>query len=287
MFEITTAPGEVNAWSELRLPFEPKGGMLQFRQQLVAAIKAMPPTCKGQLVATYTAADRNALIDTENVLFYNVGLGCFSAHTRRGLAFERVFAAPPGQPATTSWTARHHHRYRTTPVPADFEHWRPVCLVAQWHDVPLATGALAHPETVWAALSRVETPERPDVPVKYYALRIRIEGVQLALATIVKPLIDGMVSSLHSFAGEFPDLVVERLSRATTMDSGDVRRRLRDKRRAVLGLRRQLIRLTTNRIAWNPRDDDCVACVVEVVAAAQPRMTGTVHSVVPRDPPPG
>ena len=108
--------------------------------------------------------------------------------------------------------------------------------------------------------------------------------------TIVKPLIDGMVSSLHSFAGEIPDLVVERLSRATTMDSGDVRRRLRDKHRAVLGLRRQLIRLTTNRIAWNPRDDDCVACVVEVVevvAAAQPRMTGTVHSVVPRDPPSG
>jgi hypothetical protein len=71
------------------------------------------------------------------------------------------------------------------------------------------------------------------------------------------------------------------------MDSGDVRRRLRDERRAVLGLRRQLIRLTTNRIAWNPRDDDCVACVIEVAAAAQPRMTGTVHSVVPRDPPPG
>lgn len=33
MFEITTAPGEVNAWSEVRLPFEPKGEMLQFRQQ--------------------------------------------------------------------------------------------------------------------------------------------------------------------------------------------------------------------------------------------------------------
>jgi hypothetical protein len=286
VFEVTTAPGEVNAWSQVRLPFEPKGEMLQFRQQLVAAITAMPPTGDGQLVATYTAADPNALIDTENVLFYNVGLGCFSAHTRRSLAFERVFAAPPDHPATTSWTAGHHHRYRTAPAPADFEHWRPVHLVAHWHDVALATGALAHPETVWVALSRVATPERPDAPVKYYALRIRIEGVQVALATIVKPLVDGVVSSLHSFAGEIPDLVVERLSHATTMDIRDVRRRLKDERRAVLGPRRQLIRLTTNRIAWNPRDEDCVACVVEVADAARPRMTGTVYSVVPRDPSP-
>lgn len=283
MFEIITAPGEVNAWSEVRLPFEPKGEMFQFRQQLGAAIKAMPPTCDGQLVATYTAADPSALIDTENVLFYNVGLGCFSAHSRRGLAFERVFAAPPDQPVATSWTARHHHRYRATPAPTDFEHWRSVHLVAQWRDVPLATGALTHPETVWAALSQVETPERPEAPVKYYALRIRIEGVQVALATIVKPLVDWVVSSLHSFAGELPDLVVERLSRAKTMDRGDVRRRLREERRAMLGPRRQLIRLTTNRIAWNPRDDDCVACVTEVASGAQPRMTGTVHSVVPRD----
>jgi hypothetical protein len=52
VFEITTVPGEVNAWSEIRLPFEPKGEMVRFRQQLVAAIKAMPPACDGQLVAT-------------------------------------------------------------------------------------------------------------------------------------------------------------------------------------------------------------------------------------------
>ena len=51
----------------------------------------------------------------------------------------------------------------------------------------------------------------------------------------------------------------------------------------MLGLRRQLIRLTTNRIAWNPRDQDCVACIVEDTNVGQPRMTGTVYSVIPRD----
>jgi hypothetical protein len=88
--------------------------------------------------------------------------------------------------------------------------------------------------------------------------------VQVALVNVVKPLIDGVVSSLHCFAGEIPDLVVERLSKGTTTDPGDVRRRLTDQRRAVLGARPNLIRLTKKGIAFNPQDEDCVACVIEV-----------------------
>jgi hypothetical protein len=120
--------------------------------------------------------------------------------------------------------------------------------------------------------------------VRYYAIRIRLEGVEVAVANVVKPLIDGVVSSLHCFAGEIPDLVVERLTKATTTDPTDVRRRLTDQRRAVLGARPNLIRLTKNGIAFNPRDEDCVACVIEVAGSKQPRMTGTVFSIEPQGP---
>jgi hypothetical protein len=284
VFEITSGPGEVNAWSEVRLPFRPKGEMLEFRQRLDAAIRAMPPAGAGHLAATYTAADASTLIDTENILFYNVGLGCFAAHTRRTLAFERVFAAPPDPPAAASWTPRHHHRYRVTPPPAEFEHWRPVQIAARWADVPLGPGALAHPERVWAALAHIDTVAEPDGPMRYYAIRIRLEGVQVAVANVVKPLIDGVVSSLQCFDGEIPDLVVERLSKGTATDPGDVRRRLTDQRRAVLGARPNLIRPTKNGIAFNPQDEDCVACVIEVADGNQPRMTGTVFGVKPREP---
>jgi hypothetical protein len=284
VFQITSGPGEVNAWSQVRLPFQPKGEMLEFRQRLDAAIRAMPPAGAGHLVATYTAADPDTLVDTENVLFYNVGLGCFAAHTRGGLAFERVFAAPPERPAPASWTPRHHHCYRATPLLAGFERWRPVRVVAQWGDVPLGPGALAYREMVWAALAHVDTLAELDGPVGYYAIRIRLEGVKVAVANVVKPLIDGVVSSLHCFAGEIPDLVIERLSSSTTTDPGDVRRRLTDRRRAALGARPNLIRLTKNDIAFNPRDEDCVACVIEVAGGNQPRMTGTVFSVEPQEP---
>lgn len=282
MFEITIDSGEVNAWSEVRLPFEPKGEMLKFRQRLAAAIKAMPPEGGGQLAATYTAADTHALIDTENVLFYNVGLGCFAAHTQRSLAFERVFATAPDPPGPDRWTPHHHHRYRVTPL-ADFEHWRPGRVTAQW-DVPVSPQTLAHREMVWAAaLAHVDTPTQMDGLLDYYAIRIRLNGVQVTLANIVKPLIDGLVSSLHSFAGKIPDLAVERLSRATAMDPSDVRHRLTDQHQSVLGPRENLIWLTKNGIAFNPRDEDCVACLIEVAEGGQPRMTGTVLRVEPRE----
>lgn len=282
MFEIRSGDGEVNAWSEVRLPFEPKGEMLKFRKQLAAAIKAMPQAGADHLAATYTAMDARALVDTENVLFYNVGLGCFAAHAWRGLAFERVFAAPSNPSSSATWTPHHHHRYRATPYLGEFGHWRPVQIAAQWGDVPVSPRILGHREMVWAALAHVDTSARMDDPPRYYAIRIRLEGVQVALASIVKPLIDGLVSSLHSFADEVPDLAVERLSETTTTDPRDVRSRLTDQRRAVLGARANLIRLTKNGIAFNPRDEDCVACVIEVVDSMQPHMAGTVFSVESR-----
>lgn len=110
--------------------------------------------------------------------------------------------------------------------------------------------------------------------MRAYAIRVRLEGVRITLANVVKPLIDGVVTSLHAFAGEIPELAVERLSGSTKTDPGDVRRRLTDQRRAVLGARPNLIRLTKDDIAFNPRDEDCVACVVEVADGRQPRMTG-------------
>lgn len=155
---------------------------------------------------------------------------------------------------------------------------------AQWGDVALGSGTLAQREMVWAALAHIDTPAGLASPVRYYAIRIRLGGVRIALANVVKPLIDGVVTSLHAFTGAIPDLVVERLSSSTTTDPSDVRRRLTDQRRAVLGGRPNLIRLTTNDIAFNPRDEDCVACVVEITDSNQPRMTGTVFSVEPKEP---
>ena len=145
--------------------------MLEFRQRLDIAIRAMPPGADGQFVAAYTAADPHALINTENVLPYNAGLRCFAKHTRKGLAFERVFGTPPNPPAPGSWTPRHYHRYRAMPLPAEFEHWRPVRIAAQFGDVPLGPGVLARREMVWAALAHVDTLPQLDGPVRHRAIR--------------------------------------------------------------------------------------------------------------------
>jgi hypothetical protein len=200
------------------------------------------------------------------------------------LGFERIFHAPAQPPTATAWTARHHHRYRLAPAPTGFESWRAVRVAAEWLDVPLSAQALRHPETVWAALSHLDVAEPVESPLRYYALRIRLEGMQLALVNIVKPLIDGVVSALHVFPGQIPD-PVQRLAQATQLEPNEVRRRLADDRHAVLGARPQLIRSTAKGIAWNPRDEDCVACLLELTGGDQARMTGAVYAVVSRDSP--
>jgi hypothetical protein len=134
-------------------------------------------------------------------------------------------------------------------------------------------------------LSHIDVTEPVQSPLKYYALRIRLEGMQLALVNIMKPLIDGIVSALHAFSEQIPDLVVQRLAQATRLEPNDVRRRLANNHQAVLGARPKLIRSTTKGIAWNPRDEDCVACLLELTGGDQARMTGAVYAVVPRDSP--
>lgn len=167
-------------------------------------------------------------------------------------------------------------------APAEFEHWRPVQTAAQWCDVAVSPGTLAHPETVWAALAYSDMAAQIGDPLHYYAIRIRLAGMQVAPASIMKPLIDGLASSLHSFADKIPELAIERLSTANE-DRPDGRPPwLTDQRRAVLGPRQNLIRLTKKGIAFNPRDEDCVACIIEVADSNQPHLAGTVFNVEPR-----
>jgi hypothetical protein len=72
-----------------------------------------------------------------------------------------------------------------TPPPAKFEHRRPVQIAAQWGGVPLGPGARARREMVWAALAHVDTLAEQDGPVRCYAIRIRLEGVEVAIANVV------------------------------------------------------------------------------------------------------
>lgn len=90
-------PGVVEAWSERRLPFEPRGDSLRFRTALRVALTGLVATRASGLRAEFASTSRD-LVDAENVLFYNVGASAFAR--RSGFRVVRAMGRCPG---TTDW----------------------------------------------------------------------------------------------------------------------------------------------------------------------------------------
>jgi hypothetical protein len=83
----------VEAWTTHRLPFEPRGWLVAFRDELRAALAVLQAGAGEIVHAVYTSPD-TARCDTENVLFYNVGSGALAGAARHGLRFERATTYP-------------------------------------------------------------------------------------------------------------------------------------------------------------------------------------------------
>jgi hypothetical protein len=83
-FAVIGDESGVDAWSTARLPSEPKGWLLELRNELRRSLRAMRATTSNVLYGEY-AAPEPAFVDLENVLLYNVGSGCYSHLTTKGL----------------------------------------------------------------------------------------------------------------------------------------------------------------------------------------------------------
>ncbi len=115
-FELHSSPGAVQFWSDVRLPFEPKGDAKQARAELRNALSALAPT--GELSAEYASIDRG-LCDVENVLLYNVGMAHFSGLGSSRIRLARSFSAPlripwRESPTPVSWSSRSTSFFRRT-----------------------------------------------------------------------------------------------------------------------------------------------------------------------------
>ena len=91
----------VEAWATERLPFEPKGWMLELR----SALRQMR-SHNGALLAAVYSSQVDAFCDVENVVIYNVGAGNFAATASAGLRLERGYFCPPA-PVELSSEAEH------------------------------------------------------------------------------------------------------------------------------------------------------------------------------------
>lgn len=240
LYDVASGDQRVEAWSSTRLPFEPKGWLRDYRNDLQTALRSMKATSTSVLYAAYATPD-DGFADLENVLLYNVGSGCYAHLARRGIICRR----------TRSTDGLHHVQYISTEPTGVTVPTGQVLATAQLADMPSGST----PAHWWASFRNnleplVRTPYEGE-----FAIKAEVGSAwQRDLPPSVKALLDGLIAALHVHDGSGYDHVVAALS--DIGDGGRLWALLNDPEIAIFGPRR-LVRPHGPRIAWNPADERC------------------------------
>jgi len=200
--------------------------------------------------------------------FYNVGTSYFAPLARRGVRFERAFSYPsPPQPLGTQNIA--YHRYTTASLDEEFAYWKSSQLLARWTNIEIPRlSASSKPASIWHRMvaSPMEIVARPEVPPPRFGLTVTIAAPAsvgtVNTVDVLKPLIDGLVSSFQAHDGE-PDEVSRRIATELGIDRQTVASLLCQRDRALLGAR-QLVVLRAQGVTWQPNDHLLLAAEVRV-----------------------
>jgi hypothetical protein len=242
-FAVHGSETHVEAWSAVRLPFEPKGWLSEYRRDLRTALRSMRASQAGVLYAEY-ATPNQSFADLENVLLYNLGSGCFSHLAREGLSCRRV----------ASRDDLHYVRY-TSIEPEDA--CRPGGqLLASVRLIDLPPGST--PAHWWSAF-REQLKVHGEIGTLYggelgITAELGSSWSRRDIAPSVKTLLDGLISALHVHDWSNREHLVAALD-----EIGHGERLwdlLNDPAMAFLGPRR-LVRPHGRSIAWNPADERC------------------------------
>ncbi|GFG99777.1 hypothetical protein [Mycolicibacterium hippocampi] len=194
-YKVQSVAGAVELWSTVRLPFEPRGWLIDMRDELRRNLQGLAYASSGRLHALYCAADDGALVDTENVLLYNVGGTALRPLMASEVTFERRYQvpSPPPEAGLPDSAALHYHRYSDasgTPP----EHWRPGRQIGALFEVPV--DSLDKPAPVWNAIrEHAKSPtETASAPTRFL-IRLQITdtrqfGPVSSVVSIVKPALD-------------------------------------------------------------------------------------------------
>ncbi len=208
------------------------------------------------------------------MLLYNLGLGTFSHLRPDAVLITRSFAQPTWAPEGDVGTLVHHHRYELTAMLADRAE-SSGGIVARFDPVPLRQPCTV--EAVWNDLrssGRLVAEGRDCSGRLGLGLTLhRPSGAAPAMLGMVKVLVDGVISALHTHDGSRLDVVAERLSRRLGLPINQVGALLMDNPAAVLG-RRRLLWPFRDFVQWNPAEDDIVSLSVTTTASSTWQLSG-------------
>lgn len=273
--------GPIEVFSDRRLPFEPKGWLLELRSAISKSVGSLVADAESILHATYVSS-AGGHFDVENVLFYNVGAACFQKASSHGLLFERGLGAPPQAPS--GQMRPHYHSYSLQPRSIAPSMWMIGGTLATWS---MELFDLQDPSRVWFETQRSlaltdKGAEGFDGPFGL-DIELQVPGRKgLNVASAMKPLLDGFISALHAYEGTPPEEVVRRLARRLDVDEQSIGRALSNPSGALLRPRRLVVPRGKG-VQWNPADDLCHVCKIRVTyEAATCAVSGSAFSLLPR-----
>jgi len=289
MYTLRTTTESVEVWSTARLPFEPAGWLRDLRQDISKAVKGLRPRSMHILYGVY-ACESSGWFDLENVLFYNVGVGCFAALSRKGLRFEAGPSVPPA-PNTISSRMPHYYCYTQVPHGGSFEHWKVRSRIATWTDAVIPPlNSTTRASSVWHAVRSGPISEvaLPKEDTTRFGLSVTLAVPNSAarnLLPLVKPLLDGVIAAFHAHDGTTVEILARRISDTVSQSPRSLIALLVARDRAVLGTRR-LLWLWRDTVQWNPADDRCVAADIRVECREIPvwTLSGDLFTVDPAVP---
>ncbi len=261
-WQVTPAPASVTAWNRQRLPFAPRGEIADYRNAIRRDLRSLTGGSGRALTATYWSPD-DGFVDAENAALYNIGSGAYSHLVAGGLYCER----------RTSPDDKHHLTYSLGLLPD-----------------PPGTHALLriraavprdlHRPGPWWAVFRPVVLSAPSVSLLDgpFALDVTLLGnwTPTGMAGVVKPLLDGLVSSLHQHDGGNRDLLLPRITELGEVTTAWLM--LCDSRQNILG-GRKLVRPHGSSYAWNPADERCHAFRIHSDPAEEPGVIAELRSL--------
>jgi hypothetical protein len=223
-WKVTSRDGMVTGKAAVLLRGLPRRGMNQYQGKLREALRDLAPINKGALLeAVYSSADRRRC-DLENVLLTNVGYGNIRHLVAAGVRLERDFR---------ELDAPYVVSYQSVPPETP---WRCWCVHSRLATIEarLAHGPLTS-KAVWGAVKRGAIHVLGRAPGEEPILvQIELFG-NLSIDRPLKPLIDGLVSALHTATTYPDDACLARIAREAQASVANVRQWLSDPAAAVLG----------------------------------------------------
>jgi hypothetical protein len=130
--------------------------------------------------------------------------------------------------------------------------------LATWGNIPIPKlSSETKPHTIWHAMKTGPVHILDRTKSDFYGLEVTVKvptHTQVHIVSIMKPLLDGMISAFHKHDSSDIDEVVVRLKKYINLATQQIENLLLNSGTAILGLR-NLIQPYRNGVKWNPEDD--------------------------------